>query len=108
MVKVAGLQTSDSLSGEYLTISTAQGIVNAHLGPGSILSKNHVMLAVGGKVSLAGAYVTGADGQVLLARLLRTGDQIVVLRSTHGLPVRPRAVTNGSSVTSSSPLGGAR
>jgi hypothetical protein len=108
VVKVAVLQTSDSLSGEYLTISTAQGIVSAHLGPGSILSKNHVTLAAGGKVSLAGAYVTGANGQVLLARLLRTGDQIVVLRSTRGLPVRPRAATNGSSVTISSPLGGAR
>ena len=108
VVKVADLQTSDSLSGEYLTFSTAQGIVNAHLGAETILSKNHVTLKPGDKVSLAGAYVTGANGPVLLARLLRTGDQMVALRSSSGLPLRLRAATNGSSVMFSSPTGGSR
>jgi hypothetical protein len=108
VIKVSDLQASDSLSGEYLILSTEQGTVNIHLGPGAILSKNHVTLATGAKVSVAGAYVTGASGQVLLARLLRTSDQMVVLRSSHGLPVRPRAATNGSSITISSPMGGAR
>ena len=90
VIKVADLQTSDSLSGEYLTLSTSQGIVQAHLGAAAILSRNQVTLKPGDKVSLAGAYVTGANGQVLLARILRTGSQMVLLRSSNGLPLRPR------------------
>ncbi len=85
--KLADAQAPDNISGAHLFVTTAQGTVDAHLGPSGSWKAQNLALAPGDAVELTGV-MTNFDGKsVLLARTLRTGNRIAVLRNEHGIPV---------------------
>jgi hypothetical protein len=110
--KIYEEKSPDKLAGEHLLLMTTQGTLDVQLGPAATWRLNQATLAPGDTVSLAGAFVIAPGGsQVLLGRLLRTGNQIIALRSASGLPIQPRPPRGsgpGATPVRSNPSGGAR
>jgi len=57
-----------------------------HLGPAWFLDNQDIKLAVGDKVEVVGSKVKLGDENVIIARELRKGDDILVLRDKSGIP----------------------
>ena len=70
--------------GAHVTVQTASGTVDVHLGPASYLRSNHFSLAVGESVRLVGVSVLIKGGNVFLARMAQHGTQAIAVRSPNG------------------------
>jgi hypothetical protein len=74
--------------GAHVTLETANGIVDVHLGSARLLSANHVSLAPGDAVRISGENVNEANGTQFVARTLQKGNQAITLRSPQGIPLK--------------------
>ena len=73
--------------GLHLTLDTASGPVDVHVGPASFVASKNMTFAKGDAVTVAGA-VAGASGQTLVvAREIRKGDAVLTLRDDKGFPL---------------------
>ena len=81
--------------GAHVTVQTASGVVDVHLGNAQLLEANHFSLASGDSVRIVGENLAYGPGTQFFARLIEKGSQSVALRSVRGFPLRPRA-TSGS------------
>jgi hypothetical protein len=70
--------------GAHVTVQTASGTVDVHLGPASYLRSNHFSLAVGDPVRFIGANIPAKQGNVFLARIAQHGTQVIAVRSASG------------------------
>jgi hypothetical protein len=70
--------------GAHVTVQTASGTVDAHLGPAAYLRSNHFSVSVGDSVTFVGVSIPAKEGSVFLARIARNGKQALVLRSPRG------------------------
>lgn len=70
--------------GAHVTVQTANGIVDVHLGPPSYLRSNHFSLFPGDSVRFVGVSVTMNEGKVFLARIAQRGNQSIAVRSLRG------------------------
>jgi len=70
--------------GAHVTVQTASGTVDVHLGPASYLRSNHFSLAAGESVRLVGVSVQTKGGNVFLARMAQHGTQAIAVRSPNG------------------------
>ena len=70
--------------GAHVTIQTANGAVDVHLGPASFLQSNHFSLAVGDSVKFVGMSTPTDKGIIFLARIAQKGDQSLAIRSPQG------------------------
>jgi hypothetical protein len=70
--------------GAHVTVQTASGTVDVHLGPASYLRSNHFSLAAGESVRLVGVSVLTKGGNVFLARMAQHGTQAIAVRSPNG------------------------
>lgn len=77
-------RSTEDISGAHLFVTTAQGTVDAHLGPSSAWEPQSMTLAPGNAVELTGVFVNFNGKSVLLARTLKSGNLIIVLRNEHG------------------------
>src|ERR1700676_2597836 len=77
--------------GPRVTLQTSSGVLDVHLGNARLLESNHFTLAVGDSVRVVGESVPVGSGTQFLARLIQKGDQVVLLRSSQGFPLRPAA-----------------
>ncbi len=99
--KIVDAQSPENISGTHLFVTTAQGTVDAHLGPSSLWKSQNVTLAPGAAVELTGVFVNFDGKSVLLARTLKSGNSIILLRNEHGFlahaagPRGPLAPTAG-------------
>ncbi len=80
--------------GARVTLQTASGPADVHLGPASFLRANQFTLAPGDSVKIVGARVQlrpDLSGQrqtsIFVARVLAKGNQSLALRSTSGAPL---------------------
>ncbi len=80
--------------GARLTLQTASGTVDVHLGPPSFLRANQFSLAPGDSVKIVGARVQlrpDLSGQrqasIFVARVIQKGNQSLALRSPRGAPL---------------------
>jgi hypothetical protein len=102
-VKVQGtIQKIDNFGtsgpvGTHITVQTAQGVVDAHLGFGAASKPEYLGIAEGQSVTLTGMMQSFGGTNVLMARILTTSSHIFVLRNEHGIPVR--AIPRGSTHT---------
>jgi DNA/RNA endonuclease YhcR with UshA esterase domain len=87
--KVADAQAPENISGTHLFITTAEGTIDAHLGPSPSWKAQSLTLTPGDAVELTGVMTSFGGKGVLLARTLKTGNRITVLRNEHGIPVHP-------------------
>lgn len=70
--------------GAHVTVQTASGTLDVHLGPASYLRRNHFSLAAGESVRLVGVCVPAKEGNVFLARTAQHGTQAIAIRSPNG------------------------
>jgi hypothetical protein len=72
--------------GAHVTIQTATGIVDVHLGPASYLGANNFALSAGESVRFVGVSTRANKGNIFLARIAQKHDQSIAIRSPRGLP----------------------
>src|ERR1700730_7186166 len=77
--------------GPRVTLQTSSGVLDVHLGNARLLESKGVTLAAGDAVRVVGESVPFGSGAQFLARLIQKGDQVVLLRSAQGFPLRPAA-----------------
>ena len=70
--------------GAHVTVQTATGAVDVHLGPGSYLRANHFSLSAGDSVRIVGASITLHNIAIFVARIVQKGQQSIVIRSLRG------------------------
>ena len=75
--------------GAHVTIQTASGPVDVHLGNAGLLKQGDIFLSAGDSIRIVGEKVAYADGSFFAARVLQKGSQSVTLRNTNGIPLSP-------------------
>jgi hypothetical protein len=70
--------------GARVTVQTAAGTVDVHLGPAAYLRSNHFALSAGDSVRFVGVRIPVNEGNVFLARIAQRGKQALALRSPRG------------------------
>jgi hypothetical protein len=83
--------------GSHVTIQTASGPVDVHLGSGALLKSSDIFLAAGDSVKIAGENQQYGGGSFFAARILQKGSQSVTLRNSRGVPLSPKRTVTGSS-----------
>ncbi len=73
--------------GARVTVQTATGPVDVHLGPAAFLRANQFSLVPGDSVKIAGARVQQRQISMFVARVIQKGNQSLALRSTSGAPL---------------------
>jgi hypothetical protein len=82
---VAGSETGPS--GAHVTVQTAAGLVDVHVGTAKFLQLNHLTLTSGDTVRVVGESFTSGSNTVFLARIVQKGTQAVAVRSPRGMPL---------------------
>lgn len=75
--------------GAHVTVQTASGPVDVHIGNPKILEDNRFTLAVGDNIKVVGENLLYGNGTQFFARLIEKGSQSVAVRGTRGFPLRP-------------------
>ena len=80
------------VTGTYITLQSSPVTFHVHLG---IFSAAQVPFKVGESVSVTGALVNVRGAQILMARLIKSASQSLVIRSANGFVVRPHPASSG-------------
>jgi hypothetical protein len=81
--------------GAHLMISTAQGLVDAHLGSFAMQGSRPLSVNPGEQVKVVGVMTTVKRSQFLLARTVQTSSQTFVIRNQHGAMLFPHPAARG-------------
>jgi hypothetical protein len=73
--------------GAHVTVQTASGVVDVHLGNAQLLTANHFSLASGDSVRITGESVSYGTSTQFLARIIQKGNQALAVRSVRGFPL---------------------
>lgn len=73
--------------GVHLLVRSDDGVVEVHLGPGAFIAEKKVELAAGDAISVIGSKVQMAGRDVIIAREITKGGQVLALRDTNGFPL---------------------
>jgi hypothetical protein len=82
--------------GAHVTIQTASGAVDVHLGNATLLKSNDIFLAAGDSVRIVGENQPYGSGSFFAARILQKGSQSVALRNANGIPLSPKRAASTS------------
>jgi hypothetical protein len=80
-----------SPAGAHVTIQTASGVVDVHLGNANLLAASHFTLSPGDTVRVVGETIATGKSSQFLARVIQKGGQSLTVRSVRGFPLRPVA-----------------
>ena len=75
--------------GAHVTIQTATGQVDVHLGNAKVLEADHFTLNAGDSVRIVGEPMALGERTYFAARIVQKGTQAVAVRSARGLPLSP-------------------
>jgi hypothetical protein len=75
--------------GAHVTLQTAAGPVDVHLGNAHLLSANHFSLAAGDSLRITGENVAYGNTTQFLARVVQKGAQSLTVRTNRGFPLSP-------------------
>lgn len=73
--------------GIHLLLNTVNGNVSIHLGPAWYIDNQDIQIIKGDNVSVTGSKVTYNGDQVIIAKEVIKGDQILKLRDENGYPL---------------------
>ena len=73
--------------GAHVTVQTASGPVDVHIGSARFLQVNHFALHAGDKVRIVGESLAYGEGTQFVARVIQNGKQTLVIRSVRGFPL---------------------
>jgi hypothetical protein len=74
--------------GLHFVLTTSSGPIEVHVGPASFVSSKNVTFAKGDALTVVGSKVTMAGQDVVIAREIKKGDQVLTLRDANGFPRR--------------------
>lgn len=72
--------------GIHLSVKSASGVFDVHLGPASFLKKEGAAYTKGDVVEVIGSKVPYEGGEAVIAREIKKGDKTLVLRNKRGIP----------------------
>jgi hypothetical protein len=75
--------------GAHVTVQTASGQVDVHLGNARVLQANHLELNAGDNIRIVGEPMALGDGTYFAARIVQKGTQAVAVRNARGFPLTP-------------------
>lgn len=78
-------------TGVHVTVVGEDGTVVVHLGPAGYLDKQNLALVKGDVVEIVGSRTKMDGEEVLLARLVKKGETLTVLRDETGRPMWSRS-----------------
>ncbi|MBK6537871.1 MAG: DNA-binding protein [Ignavibacteria bacterium] len=73
--------------GIHLLLNTVNGNVSIHLGPAWYIENQDIQIIKGDNVSVTGSKVTYNGDQVIIAKEVIKGDQLLKLRDENGYPL---------------------
>ena len=73
--------------GLHLILTVAAGPIEVHVGPASFVSSKNVTFAKGDALTVVGSKVTMEGQEVVIAREIKKGDQVLTLRDAKGFPL---------------------
>jgi hypothetical protein len=76
--------------GVHLVLSTDKTPVEVRVGPASFVSSRNFTFEKGDRLTVVGSKVTMNGQQVVIAREIRKGDQVLTLRDAKGFPLWSR------------------
>jgi hypothetical protein len=74
--------------GAHVTVQTASGAVDVHIGNAKLLDSSHFTLAAGDSIKVVGENLPYGNGIQFFARLLEKGNQAIAVRGIRGFPMR--------------------
>ena len=75
--------------GAHVTLQTASGQVDVHLGNAKLLEASHLTLNAGDNVRIVGEPMALGEGTYFAARIVQKGTQAVAVRNSKGFPLSP-------------------
>src|SRR5260370_12274332 len=75
--------------GAHVTVQTAAGQVDVHLGNARVLLASHFQLNPGDNVRIVGEPMALGEGTYFAARIVQKGTQAIAVRNTKGFPLTP-------------------
>ena len=72
--------------GIHVTLNTAKGEVDAHLGPDSFI-KEKIKLVEGDLVEVIGSRIQFSGGDAIIAKSIKKGNVVIQLRNDDGTPL---------------------
>ncbi len=73
--------------GLHLMLSAPAGPIEVHVGPASFVSSKNFTFAKGDALSVVGSRVKMGGQEVLIAREITKGDQVLTVRDAQGIPL---------------------
>jgi hypothetical protein len=80
-----------TIPGPHLLLATASGAVDASLGRWGLQGKGALSVAAGEQVEVTGVMKTLKGREVFVARTVKVGGQVYIMRNEHGLSMSPQA-----------------
>jgi hypothetical protein len=78
--------------GAHVTLQTASGQIDVHLGNAKVLQAGHLELNPGDSVRIVGEPLTLGDSTYFAARIVQKGMQAVAVRNTKGFLTTPSSL----------------
>ena len=72
--------------GLHVTLKTADGTFDVHLGPASFVTKE-ITVAAGDQLEVVGSKVKSDGTESIIARTVKKGDKTATLRNSRGIPL---------------------
>ena len=82
---------SGMLAGSHLLLTTLSGPVDVSLGVFGLTGQGALSVTQGQQIETTGVIKIFRGNSVFLARTVKTGDSVYVIRNVHGIPVTPHA-----------------
>ena len=73
--------------GIHMVLTVSSSPIEVHVGPASFVSSKNVTFANGDALTIVGSKVTMAGQDVVIAREIKKGDQLLTLRDAKGFPL---------------------
>jgi hypothetical protein len=87
------------IMGSHLLLATPSGTVDASLARFGFQGKGALSVAGGQQIEITGVMTTFKNKQVFLARTVKAGGHVYVIRNEHGFPASPQARQRASRKT---------
>ena len=68
-------------------LAAPTGAIEVHVGPASFVSSKNATFTKGDALTVVGSKVTMAGKEVVIAREIKKGDQVLTLRDAKGYPL---------------------
>lgn len=87
---VQSITPAGGRGGLHLMLRAEGGVLEVDLGPSAFINGKGFEFATGDRVTVVGSRVRRTGGDVVIARQVTRGDQVLALRSAQGIPLWSR------------------